>query len=400
MHPPRFAFITLLVASFMVALGYGVLLPVLPALVARLMPGASAAEIIWHTGLATAAYAGASFVMAPFAGRLSDRLAGPTLIVASLALTGAATVAAGYATNLTAVYLWRMAAGAGAGAFGPAAQAWLGRWAADDEAWRTSRVVWAGLASTAGFFVGPVTGGLAATLGAKFGSSPELAQQMPLLTVGYALLLVSVVIVVAVRSAPASLSQNRQARGFIGRIAHLLVPVTTTALAVSAFEVALAFMGREQRMTPFEIGMLFAQCTLVMFAAQTTLVTTRLRNCSLRPLITPAMTALAAGLLVMAFTSGFAWHTISTGLIAIGGGLLPPILAREISTFDNGATGAANGIQAAAGQAGQTVGALFASAVAAAVGPRWTFAAAALVVIVTGFMLLPRAGQSMRGTAT
>lgn len=386
MHPPRLAFALLLLATFAVALGYGVLLPVLPTLVVRLMPGASQTEIVWHTGLATAAYAGASLLVAPIAGRLSDRSPTSLLIVLSLLLSGAATVAAGYASNLTNLYMWRLAAGAGAGVFAPATQAWLGRWAPDDGMWRTRRVVWAGLASTAGLFVGPFAGGLLAAAGAKYGGAPELAQQMPLLTVGYALLGAAAVIAAVVKKAPADEQRDAGASGLIGRISHLLIPVAATALAVSSFEVTLAFMGKDQRMSPFEIGLLFAQCTLVMFVAQTILVTTRLRDRPLIPLILPATAILAAGLLAMIFASGFVWHTVSTGMIAIGGGLLPPVLAREISVLDGGSTGSANGIQSAAGQAGQTLGAILASAVTVVAAPRWTFAAAAFLVIVAAFL--------------
>lgn len=387
MYPPRLALASLLFSTFAIALGYGLLLPVLPGLVARLASGASQSEIIWHTGLVTAAYAGAALVIAPIMGRIADRLSNSWMIVLSLVLTGTATVAGAFVTSLSALYLWRFVAGMGAGAIGPATQAWLGRWAPDDDTWRTRRVVWIGLASTAGLFIGPFVGGLAATIGLGFSAAPDLGQQLPFLTVGTFLLASAIVVAIAVRKAPPHRQLELAVTSLLQRISLLLVPVGITALAIGAFEVALAFMGDGQRMSPFEIGLLFAQCTLFMFAAQTVLIMPRFRDRSLRPLIVPALLILAAGLTTMAFASGTALHIVSTGLVAIGGGLLPPVLAREISAIDGGATGAANGIQSAAGQAGATAGAVFASLIAAITEPRWTFIAAAIAVLATGVFL-------------
>jgi MFS family permease len=55
LYPPRSAIASLLFATFLVALGYGVLLPVLPGIVADLNTSASQSDTIWHTGFITAA---------------------------------------------------------------------------------------------------------------------------------------------------------------------------------------------------------------------------------------------------------------------------------------------------------------------------------------------------------
>lgn len=384
MYPPRLALACLLISSFVIALGYGVLLPVLPGLVARLTSGLSPGSVIWHTGLLTATYAGSALLIAPILGRIADRSANSWVIVLSLVLSGTATVAGAFATSLSALYLWRFIAGLGAGAIGPSTQAWLGRWAFDDDSWRTRRVVWIGLASTAGLFIGPFVGGLSATLALGFSNAPELGQQSPFLIVGAFLLVTAIFVAMTVRKAPPYRERIFVETNLLRRISFLLVPVAITALAIGAFEVALAFMGNGQRMSPSEIGMLFAQCTLFMFAAQSILVTPYFRDRSLRPLIVPALLILAAGLIAMAFASGTALHIASTSLVAVGGGLLPPVLTREISVIDGGATGTANGIQSAAGQAGATAGAVFASLITASTAPRWTFLAAAIVVLATG----------------
>jgi MFS family permease len=380
-------------SSFVIALGYGVLLPVLPGLVAKLTFGVSQGSVVWHTGLLTATYAGSALLVAPILGRIADRSANSWVIVLSLVLTGIATIAGAFATSLSALYLWRLIAGLGAGAIGPSTQAWLGRWALADNSWRTRRVVWIGLASTAGLFIGPFVGGLSATIALGFSDIPELVQQSPFLVVGALLLAAAIVVAISVRRAPLHRQPELAVTSLLKRISLLLVPVGITAFAIGAFEVALAFMGNGQRMSPFEIGLLFAQCTLFMFAAQTFLIMPRFRDRSLRPLIVPALLILATGLITMAFVSGTALHMVSTGLVAIGGGLLPPVLTREISAIDGGATGAANGIQSAAGQAGATAGPVFASLIATITEPRWTFIAVAAAVLATGIFVFQNLRQ-------
>lgn len=392
MYPPHVALTSLLLAAFVIALGYGLLLPVLPDLVARLADGASEAGVVWHTGLLTATYAGAALVVAPLLGRAADRSSDFRMIALALAITGLATIAGAFATSLSTLYIWRFVAGLGAGAVGPGTQAWLGRWASDDNTWRTRRVVWVSLASTAGLFIGPFAGGLAAALGLGSGAGPVLAQKLPFLAAGALLLAAAALAAITVRAAPAPRQQEIVAADLLRRIFPLLVPVAITALAIGAFEVALAFMANGQRMSPFEIGLLFAQCTLFMFAVQIFLILPRFRDRSLRPLIVPALSILAVGLTATTFATGTTAHLVSTALVAIGGGLLTPVLAREIAALDGGATGAANGIQTAVSQAGQTAGAAFASLVAMIGEPGWTFIAAMLAVLATGIFLI-RAGR-------
>ena len=388
LQPPRTAIASLLAASFLVALGYGVLLPVLPGIVARLDTGASPGDTIWHTGLVTASYAGAALIIAPVWGRLSDRLSNSWMIVLSLLVTGTATIAGAFATGLVSLYIWRFIAGIGAGAIAPATQAWLGRWDAAGASWRTRRVVLVGLASTAGLFVGPFVGGLAASTGIGLRLVAEPSLQLPFLTVGVLLFVAAIVVAATLRQAPLRQQAEIAVHGLLKRISHMLIPLTVTALAIGSFEVALSFMAQGQRMSPFEIGLLFAQCTLFMFAAQSLLILPRFRDRPMKQLVVPALLILTAGLAAMAFASGTTWHVVATGLVAIGGGLLPAVLAREISAIDGGASGAASGFQSAASQAGQTAGAIFASSIAAMAGPKWTFVTAAIAVFATGLVLI------------
>ena len=63
-----------MLAVFIVSVGFGVVLPLLPYLIERLLgTGVEVAKISRHTGLLTAVYTFSLFLFAPMWGRLSDR---------------------------------------------------------------------------------------------------------------------------------------------------------------------------------------------------------------------------------------------------------------------------------------------------------------------------------------
>ena len=378
MQPPLTAIGALLLGSFLTSLGYGILLPVMPEIVAGLHTAATQETIALHTGFVTAIYAAAAFLSAPLWGRLSDRVTNSQLVAAALAVTGIATIIGTFAPSLSWLYFWRFAAGAGAGAVGPATQAWFSRWARDDKAWTSKRVVWSAIAQNSGFLLGPFAAGLAASR--AYGGS---AGQVPLFVTGGLLLLSAAIATVFVGQAPPKggpgsiLPVTRLAN----QISPMLCGLLVTATAVGAFEVALTLKIGPNRMQPLEIGFLLAECTILMSAAQILLVIPRVRDLPANAMIPAALIALAAGLFGAATWTGIAAHAVSTGLFALGGGLLPPLLSREIASADGGASGSANGLQSAATQAGQMLGGILAGVIAAVLQTAWIFGIAAVPVV-------------------
>ncbi len=74
-----------LVVVFVVAVGYGVVLPVLPFVLARALGEAARASVAWHTGLLTGVYMLALFLFAPLWGYVSDRIGRRAVILLGLA---------------------------------------------------------------------------------------------------------------------------------------------------------------------------------------------------------------------------------------------------------------------------------------------------------------------------
>ncbi|HPP45269.1 MAG TPA: nicotinate phosphoribosyltransferase, partial [Methanomassiliicoccaceae archaeon] len=66
-----------LASVFVVAMGFGIVLPVLPFFLARVLGAGENESIAWHTGLLTAAYMFSLFLFAPFWGRVLPRRRSP-----------------------------------------------------------------------------------------------------------------------------------------------------------------------------------------------------------------------------------------------------------------------------------------------------------------------------------
>lgn len=388
--PPGLAVASLLMAVFVIAMGYGLLLPVLPQLVARLDPGASQREILWHMGLVTAVYAGAALLVAPIWGRFADWSSARVPITLSLLLSGAASIAGGYSSGIFELYGWRFVAGLGAGAVGPSVQVWLSRWDGHDSTWRSRRTVWVGLATTAGFFIGPFVGAVAVAA-TVFDLSAVIQQKMPFSVAGSFVLAVAAAVFLFLPPAPSAPVRDPDSGTLINSLLPWLLPIGTTALAVSVFEVGLSSMASRQELDTWQVGLLFAQCTLFMFAAQSILLLPRMRHQSLKALIIPAVLLLAVGLIATVFASGTGLHVLATGMVAAGGGLLPAVLARELAVIDKGGVGASTGLQSAASQLGQTVGAVFSAAVATIAEPSWALIASAIAILASGLMFFATA---------
>ena len=110
-----------LAAVFVVSLGYGVVLPVLP-FVLRALAGVAVA---WHTGLLTGVYMLALFLFAPLWGYVSDRIGRRTVILLGLAGFSAAMLWFAQARGLAFVYGARVLAGVFAAAVLPVVLAWV-----------------------------------------------------------------------------------------------------------------------------------------------------------------------------------------------------------------------------------------------------------------------------------
>src|SRR3990172_9225374 len=77
-------FFWLIASVFVVALGYGVALPMLPFFLEGLLADSSQLSVSWHVGIITSIYLFAMFLFAPLWGRLSDKVGRRPVILVGL----------------------------------------------------------------------------------------------------------------------------------------------------------------------------------------------------------------------------------------------------------------------------------------------------------------------------
>ncbi len=112
---------------FVVMIGYGITLPVLPFYVERLAlaEGATVSEASFQVGVLTGIFALMQFFFAPLWGKWSDRLGRRPLFVMGLAGYAISMVLFGMGTNLATLYAARILGGILSAAVLPMANAYV-----------------------------------------------------------------------------------------------------------------------------------------------------------------------------------------------------------------------------------------------------------------------------------
>lgn len=356
----------LMLAVLTVSLGYGVVLPLLPDLIARLLGGAGggdAARVSRSTGLLTGLYTLSLFLFAPAWGRASDRHGRRAILLVGLIGLGATMLAFALLENLPALYAERFLSGAFAAAVTPVALATIGDLAATEEA-RARRLTFVSLAGVSGLLLGPVLGVFIARAAASLLPTVSAAGALSLPLAGTAVLALLVAAAAAATvpgtrggDAAATGGQPASAAAVAGLVPKLLALAFLVSAGVGVFEVGLALRGKQQLgLTPYQIALMFTACSSVMFVVQAVVFSPWVKPETTRWFIAPALAVLAAGLVLVPRASDLALTLAVIGAVAASAGILSPILTYWISSKAGKAQGAELGRQTAAASLGVAVG--------------------------------------------
>jgi MFS family permease len=371
---------------FAVSVGYSIVLPILPFLIERLAGTTDPATLSWHTGLLTGTYVLAIFLFAPFWGKLSDRRARRPVIL--LGLVGLAVTLGLFALfeSLPLLYLGRFLDGIFAAAITPAAYALVGDHSPSKES-RARRFTLLNVAATAGFFVGPLLAGLVLRAGreltpvgghelfaAPFFAASALALIAAVMTWGF---VSEATPRRATQDATVDKPDKRAIMLRLGAIAFV------STLAIGAFEVGLSLRGKlVLGMDAYQIGMTFAECSIVMFVVQALVFSPLVKPDATRWILTPSLVALAFGLILVPLASGYIATTVAVALVAASAGILSPIVTYWVSLSAGETEGAALGWVTAAASLGQVLGSAAGGLLFdVSILPNATFNAAAIIVL-------------------
>jgi DHA1 family multidrug resistance protein-like MFS transporter len=350
----------LLLSMFVIAVGYGFLLPILPFVIERITGTADPSTLSRHTGLLTGAYTLALFLFAPLWGRIADRRGRRPVILLGLVGFAATLALFALADRLSLLYLGRLLNGLFASAITPAAYALVGDHAPSKE-WRAHRFALLNISGASGFLVGPMLGGFTLLIARDLlpGMGEAAAFRSPFfVTSGFAFL-VAVAVWTAVPNAALNRVQQAVANMPTSRAVlwRLLMISFVTAAAVGAFEVGLSLRGTQVLgMSTAQLGLMFTECSLVMLIVQSVVFSPLVKPDTTRWFLTPALAILGAGLAAVSFATTSIATAIAVALIAASAGILSPIVTYWISLGAGDRQGTELGRQTAAASLGQAVG--------------------------------------------
>ena len=191
-------------------------------------------------------------------------------------------------------------------------------------------------------------------------TQPAESLKIPLLATA----LLAIVIALAVAFAvPGGQRSNRATKvsSFVDKTAWILPKLLALTFIVYAgvgvFEVGLALRGtQELDLTPYQIALMFTECSLVMLAMQAIVFSPWVKPDTTRWLIPPALAVLSVGLFLVPYASSFKLLLAVIGTVAASAGILAPVLTYWISNKAGSAQGWELGKQTAAASLGATAG--------------------------------------------
>jgi len=161
--PGRHALLFILITIFIDTLGFGIIIPVLPKLIAEL-GDTTISEAAGYGGALMFVFALMHFLFAPVLGNLADRFGRRPVLLVSLATLSVDYLIMGFATGLGWLFLGRLLSGASAATFATA-NAYIADITPEPE--RAARFGLVGAAWGIGFVAGPAIGGLLGEFGPR-----------------------------------------------------------------------------------------------------------------------------------------------------------------------------------------------------------------------------------------
>lgn len=360
---PASTMAALMLAVFTVSVGYGIVLPVLPDLIERLLgQGTTVARVSQHMGLLTAVYTLSLFLFAPMWGRLSDQCGPRGVLLLGLIGFGVNMLAFSLIENLVAAYAERFLSGMFAAAVTPVAAAVVGGFATAEQT-RARRLSFLSMAGIAGFLLGPMLSvTVIRAVVELFAITPVTGSiAAPLVTTALIALAVACAIVFAVPSGANHKRKQKSATDAGDKTPWLLPRLLTltfiVSIGVGVFEVGLGLRGRQELgLSPYQIALMFTECSLVMFVMQAIVFSPWFKPDATRWLIAPALFVLATALFLVSRANDFTLMLVVIGAVAASAGVLSPILTYWISAKAGSAQGWELGKQTAASSLGVTLG--------------------------------------------
>ncbi|MDO5865079.1 MULTISPECIES: MFS transporter [Paenarthrobacter] len=371
----------MLAAAFLIALGFGLVAPVLPQFATTFDVGATAAAVI------VSIFAFMRLVFAPAGGQLIVRFGERSVYVSGLLIVAASTAACAFAQNYWQLLIFRGLGGAGSVMFTVAAMGLLIRLAPPERRGQVSGAY--ASAFLIGSVLGPVVGGLLAGFGLR----------VPFLVYAAALLLAAVVVRTMLTGTNHLGEEARHAPAMT--LKEALADSAYRAAVFSSFGNGWVTFGVRMATIPlFATAVLqsrpeTAAWALAVFAMGNALALTfsgRLSDSwGRKPLLIPGLVITGAATGLIGVTGDLVWFLVASAVAGFGSGLLGP--AQQAAVADVIGRGRSGGRVLAvfqmAADTGAIIGPVVAGLLADQLGYAWAFGITGGVLLVTAAAWLP-----------
>ncbi|WP_441417502.1 MFS transporter [Arthrobacter sp. YAF16] len=367
----------MLVAAFLIALGFGLVAPVLPQFATTFDVGATAAAVI------VSIFAFMRLVFAPAGGALIVRLGERPVYVAGLLIVAASTAACAFAQDYWQLLVFRGLGGVGSVMFTVASMALVVRLAPPESRGRVSGAY--ASAFLIGNVCGPIVGGLLASFGLR----------VPFLAYAAALVLAAAVVQTQLSHVPAG-SREAGAAAPAMLLREALRDSAYRAGLASSFANGWATFGVRMATVPlFAVAALGAGSSsagwaLAVFAAGNAAALTfsgRLAdNLGRKPMMLAGLVVTGLATAAIGFTHELPWFLLASTVAGIGSGLLGPAQQAAIADVvgNERSGGRVLAVFQMTADSGAIVGPVIAGLLADRLGYGWAFG-------VTGGVLLAAA---------
>jgi MFS transporter, DHA1 family, multidrug resistance protein len=369
----------MLVAAFLIALGFGLVAPVLPQFATTFGVEATAAAVI------VSIFAFMRLVFAPAGGALMERLGERTVYVSGLLIVAVSTAACAFAQDYWQLLVFRGLGGAGSVMFTVAAMGLLVRLAPPEARGRVSGAY--ASAFLLGSVLGPVVGGLLAGFGLR----------VPFLAYAGALVLAALVVRFQLGSGPAASSAEAGSRSAAPamQLREALTDPAYRASLFSSFSNGWAVFGVRMATVPLFAVVVLAGGTsaagwaLAVFAGGNAVALSfsgRLADrLGRRPLITAGLALTGIATAAIGLSDNLIVFLAVSAVAGFGSGVLGP--AQQAAVGDLIGQGRSGGKVLAtfqmAADAGAIVGPVLAGVLADAFGYGWAFGATGALLLVS-----------------
>ncbi|WNQ13573.1 MFS transporter [Paenibacillus aurantius] len=344
--------LTIVFMLFTVFVGFGIIIPVLPAIIVE------TGNNNFHLAMLLSVYSAVSFFMSPFWGGLSDRIGRKPVILTGLLGFSISFLIFGLSDGvLWMMYLSRIIGGLFSGAVASCAVAYVADITTEEN--RTKGMGFVGMAIGMGFVFGPAIGGILSVWGSylPFYASGALS----FLVFLFALSVLKESLTPDKRHAKDMPKPSRWT-AFQGKLKYLYVLSFFVSFTLAGLESTFQLFELERvGATSYQIGWMFLANGIVGAAIQGGVVR-RLRGKE-KPAIALGLALSAAGFFLLLLSSNLIDATLYLAVFGAGNALIRPCVTSLITQRTTVGQGVATGLNSSMDSLGRILGPLLAVAV-------------------------------------